>query len=200
MHRTLDLISAPDATGRGCLAAWQYRSSQVITPVTARGLSAADLPGFDADGMTTHTASRDDAPALAEPGCPYCGEHWGDLGAADWAPPHRRRHWRRVLRRMRRLLAIVIALGVLGVVMSAGLLLITPSVGDAPALARALAHAHRAPYPGPPVPTQFTASLVAAENHRFYSESGSTRSQSSGWSPAASPASLTRAVPPCISS
>lgn len=73
---------------------------------------------------------------------------------------------------MRRLLAVAIALGALGAVMFGSLLLITPSVGDAPALARALARAHRAPYPGPPIPKQFTASLVATEDHRFYSEPG----------------------------
>jgi len=109
---------------------------------------------------------------MAEPGCPYCGRYWGDLGEADWAPPRRSRRWWRVVRRVRRLLAIVIALGVLGAVMFAGLLLITPSVGDAPVLARALAQAHRAPFPGPSAPVQFTASLVATEDHRFYSEAG----------------------------
>jgi hypothetical protein len=37
---------------------------------------------------------------------------------------------------------------------------------------RALDDAHHAVYPGPPVPGRFAASLVATEDHRFYSEAG----------------------------
>jgi hypothetical protein len=77
----------------------------------------------------------------------------------------------RVRRRIRRLLAIVISLGILGAFIIAGLLLVSPSVGDAPTRAWALAHAHGVRYPGPPVPRRFTASLAAADDHRFYSES-----------------------------
>lgn len=137
------------------------------------GHALAELFGCVApDGVSMRPESRGDAPAIAEPGCPYCGRDQGDLGGAGWAPPLRSRRWRRGARRVRRLLAIVIALGALGAVTFAGLLLITPSVADAPALTRSLAQAHRAPYPGPPVPVQFTASLVATEDHRFYSEQG----------------------------
>jgi penicillin-binding protein 1A len=49
---------------------------------------------------------------------------------------------------------------------------ITPSVGNAPALARAIDRAHHALYPGPPVPARFSDALVATEDHRFYSEPG----------------------------
>jgi membrane peptidoglycan carboxypeptidase len=137
------------------------------------GHTVAELFGSGApDATITRPESWGDAPAIDEPGCPHCGRYPDDLEEADWAPPRRRLRWRRVVRRLRRLLAIVIALGVLGVLMFAGLLLITPSVSNAPALARALAQAHRAPYPGPPVPLQFAASLVATEDHRFYSEPG----------------------------
>ncbi len=52
------------------------------------------------------------------------------------------------------------------------LLMITPSVGGAQSIARAQARAHRAPFPGPPVPYRFAAALIATEDHRFYGEPG----------------------------
>jgi membrane peptidoglycan carboxypeptidase len=119
----------------------------------------------------TRTALRGEIPPMTGMRCPYCGADQGEPAGVGWVPRGRGR-WRRILRRLRRLLAVAIALGVLGTVMSGGLWLITPSVTDAPALARALAHARHAPYPGPPVPEQFAASLVATEDHRFYSEQG----------------------------
>jgi len=119
----------------------------------------------------TCTAPQDELSSVVGPRCPHCGADQGSTGAAGRVPRGRRR-WRRVVRRLRRLLAIVIALGVLATVMSVGLSLITPSVANAPALARALAHAHHAPYPGPPVPKQFAAALIATEDHRFYMEQG----------------------------
>jgi membrane peptidoglycan carboxypeptidase len=67
---------------------------------------------------------------------------------------------------------MMIALGSLAAIVLAGLLFVTPSVGNAPALARALDSAHHAAYPGPPVPARFAAALVATEDHRFYSEAG----------------------------
>jgi len=59
-----------------------------------------------------------------------------------------------------------------GVLAFATLLLITPSVSTAPSLAEAFAQAHGAAYPGPVVPSRFADSLVATEDHRFYSEPG----------------------------
>ena len=53
-----------------------------------------------------------------------------------------------------------------------GLLLVTPSVGDAPARAQAMDQQHHVAYPGPAVPARFAASLVSTEDHRFYSEPG----------------------------
>ena len=50
--------------------------------------------------------------------------------------------------------------------------LATPSVRNAPALARAIDRAHHVRYPGPRVPALFAESLVATEDHRFYSEPG----------------------------
>ena len=75
-------------------------------------------------------------------------------------------------RRIRRILGAVMALAVLGAIAFAGLLLSLPGVGDAPALARGLARAHDAAYPGPALPPRVAASLVATEDHRFYSEPG----------------------------
>lgn len=82
--------------------------------------------------------------------------------------------WRR-----RRAVRIVIRAGqvfiVLAVVAAAGfgiLLLVTPSVGNAKQLAAAINRAHRAAYPGSPVPPKFAAALEATEDHRFNSEPG----------------------------
>jgi membrane peptidoglycan carboxypeptidase len=67
---------------------------------------------------------------------------------------------------------ILITLILLALVAFGALLASTPSVGNAPQLAKAQATAHHAVYPGPPVPARFAASLVATEDHRFYSEPG----------------------------
>jgi penicillin-binding protein 1A len=64
---------------------------------------------------------------------------------------------------------VLIVLAALGV---GGLMLVTPSVGDAQARAQALDRQHHALYPGPAVPSRFAAALVATEDHRFYSEPG----------------------------
>ncbi len=60
----------------------------------------------------------------------------------------------------------------LGVVACAGLLALTPSVGNARELVAAQDRANGVAYPGPPVPARFAASLVATEDKRFYSEPG----------------------------
>ena len=62
------------------------------------------------------------------------------------------------------LLAFVVAFGTL--------LLLTPSVANAPQLASAFDRAHHAAYPGVAVPSRFAASLEATEDHRFSSEPG----------------------------
>jgi membrane peptidoglycan carboxypeptidase len=87
-------------------------------------------------------------------------------GTTGPGPARRRRH------RFRRILGAVIALAVLGAIAFVGLLLALPGVGDAPALARGLARAHHVAYPGPALPPRVAASLVATEDHRFYSEPG----------------------------
>jgi membrane peptidoglycan carboxypeptidase len=95
------------------------------------------------------------------------------FGTADEVPPERPRprprRWRRLARRTAAVLGIIalLAIAAFGV-----LLLVTPSVGQAPAMARALDRAHGIPVPGPPVPPRFARSLVATEDHRFYQDPG----------------------------
>lgn len=60
----------------------------------------------------------------------------------------------------------------LGGIMFAGLLIVAPSVANAPALVLAMDKAHHAVYPGQLVPARFAASLVATEDQRFYAEAG----------------------------
>ncbi len=52
------------------------------------------------------------------------------------------------------------------------LFVLTPSAGQATALARAQAREHHIAYPGPPVPPNFAQALVATEDHRFYGDPG----------------------------
>ena len=113
-------------------------------------------------------------------------DYWGDAGSgyaapADWQAPRdprasryvqapRKRHPGRRL--LRRVAVFVFALVVLGALAFGALLVVTPSVGNAQALAKAQDVAHHAVYPGPPVPARFAESLVATADHRFYSEPG----------------------------
>ncbi|MGO9078756.1 MAG: biosynthetic peptidoglycan transglycosylase [Streptosporangiaceae bacterium] len=96
------------------------------------------------------------------------------LGGASGRPgsypgPRRRAPVRRLVRAV---LVLVVAGVLLGGVAFGGLLLVTPSVGNAPALVRAQNRAHHAVYPGPWPPPRFTAALEATEDHRFNSEPG----------------------------
>ena len=128
--------------------------------------------------MKTPARSREGAPAGVSSGsCPYRSAAGPDLGGLHWAvpgsgQPGKPRRRRRRLRRARRLLAVAVVMGLLGGIMFAGLLIVAPSVANAPALALALDRAHHAVYPGQPVPERFAASLVATEDHRFYAEAG----------------------------
>jgi membrane peptidoglycan carboxypeptidase len=83
-------------------------------------------------------------------------------------PYRRRRRWR-VLRWF---LGFALALVMVAVVAFGVLFALTPSVSNAPTLARAIDKAHHAAYPGPPMSALFAESLVATEDHRFYSEPG----------------------------
>ena len=73
---------------------------------------------------------------------------------------------------MRRFLVVLSVLIATGLIAFAGLLVVTPSVGNAEALARAQARAQHAAFPGPPVPPRFAAAIEATEDHRFGYEPG----------------------------
>ena len=75
-------------------------------------------------------------------------------------------------RLLRRCLIVVLALALAVALAFVTMLIVTPSVSNAPALARAFAQVHHAAYPGPMVPARFADSLVSTEDHRFYSEPG----------------------------
>ena len=80
-----------------------------------------------------------------------------------------RRWWVRLLRLATACVVIVVCLSLLAF---GGLLLISPSVGNAAQIAAAQDASHNVAYPGPAVPARFTAALTATEDHRFGSEPG----------------------------
>ena len=138
----------------------ESRRGDATIPLPERDLP---VPGVAGPAADTATAGRGYDPADA-----YGGVGYGrPPGGPDATAPGRR---------ARRLLlwatGVAASLVVLAVMAFGGLLLATPSVGDAPALVRAQDLAHHVAYPGPPVPARFAASLVATEDKRFYSEPG----------------------------
>ena len=97
-----------------------------------------------------------------------------DGGFADQGPtrplPVRRRSRRSriAFRAAKVLLALVVVFAA-----AVGLLFVlTPSAGQATALARAQARQHHIAYPGPPVPPYFARALIATEDHRFNTDPG----------------------------
>jgi membrane peptidoglycan carboxypeptidase len=126
--------------------------------------------------MASHGSSWDGASTSPLPAGPYLGDTGqAPGGQAGWAPgpgaasrgrPRRRRRW------LARTAVVVLGLILAGALALGGLLLVTPSVGDAPARAQALDRQYGAVYPGPAVPVRFATSLVSTEDHRFYSEPG----------------------------
>jgi len=84
-------------------------------------------------------------------------------------PPRNRSRRRRYLKRAAITLASLAAV----LALAAGVLyVVTPSAGEATALAQQQARQHGIAYPGPSVPGNFARPLVATEDHRFYSEPG----------------------------
>jgi penicillin-binding protein 1A len=81
----------------------------------------------------------------------------------------RRRRFRRFLARATLTVATLVACLLIGFGV---LLAVTPSAGQATQIAARMARQHGIGYPGPPVPWNFAAPLIATEDHRFYSEVG----------------------------
>jgi membrane peptidoglycan carboxypeptidase len=130
--------------------------------------------------MAGHGSLGDGAPTSPLPVGPYLGDTPQYPGPGWREPPgasgaHRSRGRDRPRRRHRwlaRTVAVLLGLALIGALALTGLLLVTPSVGDAQARTQQLDRLHHAVYPGPPVPGRFAASLVSTEDHRFYSEPG----------------------------
>jgi len=98
------------------------------------------------------------------------------VGRGRASPGHRpaardRRH-HRGRRLAGRAAAAAVMLALLAAVAFGGLMIVTPSAGNARELAQAQDAAHHVAYPGPAVPARFAAALTATEDRRFYSEPG----------------------------
>jgi membrane peptidoglycan carboxypeptidase len=147
--------------------------------MTMRGPGDEAGPGGD---PTLPPPARDlpaGGPRRAAPGRGSPGR--GAVGTVTWgrgyappayrpAGPDPRRH--RVRRFAGRLAVTIVALILLGAVAFGGLLIVTPSVGNARQLVQEQDVARHVAYPGPAVPARFAESLVATEDKRFYSEPG----------------------------
>jgi membrane peptidoglycan carboxypeptidase len=103
----------------------------------------------------------------------------GTAGSDQAAPPFaasdpsQRRRGRRKLAFIARRFGLACLTLLLACALTFGLLLlIAPSTGNAPQLARAIDQQHGAPYPGVVVPYKFATALEATEDHRFASEPG----------------------------
>jgi penicillin-binding protein 1A len=90
-------------------------------------------------------------------------------GRVPRAPRPPRRLGRKLL--WRSAIALVM-LALLAAAAFGGLMVVTPSAGNAEQLVQAQDAAHHVVYPGPAVPARFAESLVATEDKRFYSEPG----------------------------
>jgi len=95
-------------------------------------------------------------------------DSFGREGPTRPLPAGRRRRFRIAVRIAKILLAMVAIFAA-----AVGLLFVlTPSAGQATALAQAQAQEHHIAYPGAPVPQYFAQALVATEDHRFYTDPG----------------------------
>ena len=139
-----------------------------------QGPGWADPPVSPFRAQDGNTVPGHVLPGYEEPGFPdpgYQGPGYQQQGRPGTArpgwPPRRRRG--RVIRRTLTVLGVIMLLIIIGFGV---LLLVTPSAGNAQQLARAQDKSHGVAYPGPPVPARFAKSLVATEDHRFYSDPG----------------------------
>jgi membrane peptidoglycan carboxypeptidase len=83
-------------------------------------------------------------------------------------PSRARKRFRRTFLITKIVLAVVVILATAG----GALFVLTPSAGQATALAEAQAQEHHIAYPGSPVPQYFAQALVATEDHRFNTDPG----------------------------
>lgn len=113
------------------------------------GSTADDVPGY------TRSLPEPTRPPEQQPG--------------PQRPPRSRSRKRRYLKRAA---ITVVTLGVVLALAVGVLYVVTPSAGEATALAQQQARQHGIAYPGPNVPGNFARPLVATEDHRFYSEPG----------------------------
>ncbi len=134
--------------------------------MTTWGPAGETGPGGDS---TLPLAAPDPPPGTRAPGTGGSGRAYVP---AAYRRPARQHGMRRALRLLKWAAAVVVTLVLLGAVAFGGLMLVTPSVGNAGQLVQAQDLAHGAAYPGPPVPARFAESLVATEDKRFYSEPG----------------------------
>lgn len=130
--------------------------------------------------MTTGGPPWEGAPTAPLPDGPYVppthyhapGRNWpssapdATTASPRYRRPARRHPW------LRRILITILALTLVVALLFTTLLLLTPSVSNAPTLARAIDRSHHVVFPGPPVPTRFADALTSTEDHRFYSEPG----------------------------
>jgi membrane peptidoglycan carboxypeptidase len=97
------------------------------------------------------------------------GSTRGAAGSRDGFAKRQRPWWSRAIRLAIGVVAVVVCLCLAAF---GGLIAISPSVGNARAVAQAQDQAHHAVYPGPKVPRRFAAALEATEDHRFNDEPG----------------------------
>src|SRR6266568_1677498 len=109
------LLFPPREPSPGTAAVRDPGGEHPVADSPAPGLAQARVGGTAArwrtDGLTTREAPWIDAPGVTLPPCPYCSGNGHGLGGLDWQAARHSGRWRRVLRRLRRLLAIGIALG-----------------------------------------------------------------------------------------
>ncbi len=94
--------------------------------------------------------------------------HDVDLGEQQ-PPPSKGDRRLRLGLRITKIVFVVVVVFAVGIAL---LFVLTPSAGQATALAQAQAREHHIAYPGPPVPPRFAQALVATEDHRFYADPG----------------------------
>ena len=127
------------------------------------------LPAADLPVATSPVADPVTAGPRYDPGADYA---LPARGRSPRGPSTTRPGRRRARRLLLWTVGVVTSLVLLLIMAFGGLLLATPSVGNAVALVREQDAAHHVAYPGPPVPARFATSLVATEDKRFYSEPG----------------------------